>query len=210
SYKCRITIKTLIVGESGVSWDREGKKPEDDNHIYFVRFYELHDKKGRSASYGVMKLFDPDLKMVWEKRIKDLECEVHGKAKDGLVASEGGIEHGLIVKIPVKKMKKVGKYYFVVSFLDNHADTYKDHQVKPALELNAEWWIIPDKVRVYYYNLTEPTRAYPFLSDQVAIRAIVWAKTPSGYYAYCGMPFRLNPVVNGHWFSNDGHWYATG
>jgi cell wall-associated NlpC family hydrolase len=72
------------------------------------------------------------------------------------------------------------------------------------------WWIIPDKVRIYYHNNTDPSRAYPFNTDQIAIRAIIWARTPTGYYAYCGMPFRLNPESNGHWFDNDGYWYETG
>jgi len=76
--------------------------------------------------------------------------------------------------------------------------------------VNAKWWIVPDKVRVYYHNNTDPSRAYPFHTDQIAIRAIVWARTPTGYYAYCGMPFRLNPESNGHWFDNDGYWYETG
>jgi len=34
-------------------------------------------------------------------------------------------------------MEKEGIYYFVLHFLDNHPDKYKDHKVKPALEMNA-------------------------------------------------------------------------
>lgn len=70
--------------------------------------------------------------------------------------------------------------------------------------------VIPEKVRVYYYNLTDRTRAYPFHTDQVAVRAIVWARTPAGLQAFCGMPFHLDPSRNSHWFGNDGYWYETG
>ncbi|MDW8026599.1 MAG: hypothetical protein RMK18_12160 [Armatimonadota bacterium] len=120
----------------GVDDNNTPEDESDDNHIYFVRFYELHDKKGRSASYGVMKLFDPDLKMVWEKRIEELYCEIHG-SNDGLRAIEEGIEHGLVVKVPVSVMKNLGIYRFVVCLMDNHFDEYKGHEKKPVLELNA-------------------------------------------------------------------------
>jgi len=36
-------------------------------------------------------------------------------------------------------MQKAGEYRFVIQAYDNHAHLHKDHQVKPALELNAEW-----------------------------------------------------------------------
>jgi hypothetical protein len=35
--------------------------------------------------------------------------------------------------------QKAGTYRFVLRAWDNHAHLHKDHQVKPALELNAEW-----------------------------------------------------------------------
>jgi len=46
-----------------------------------------------------------------------------------------------LLPIPVSLMQKAGTYYFVLHFKDNHADKYKDHQVKPALEMNqiAAW-----------------------------------------------------------------------
>ena len=62
-------------------------------------------------------------------------------------------------------------------------------------------------MRVYYRNLTERARAYPFTTDTVALRAIVWVRTRQGYYAFCGMGFRNS---SSEWFENDGYWFATG
>ncbi|GBC99531.1 hypothetical protein HRbin17_02056 [bacterium HR17] len=39
--------------------------------------------------------------------------------------------------VPVSLMQKAGTYYFVLRVWDNHANLHKDHQVKPALEMNA-------------------------------------------------------------------------
>jgi len=68
-----------------------------------------------------------------------------------LTASPSGERHGVI--IPVKVMEKVGTYRFVLHFYDDYADSYKDHQVKPALEINSEWhkWQITDVG--FYYDL---------------------------------------------------------
>jgi len=166
-------------------------------------------KSGRNPSHGEIWLYDPDFERVQSWVVRALQCIEHN-AFDGLRASPDGMLHGVILRVPVSAMDKAGTYRFVLHFYNDYADSYKDHQVKPALEVNAKWWIIPDKVRIYYHNLTDRERVYPFLSDQVAVRAIVWAKTPTGYHAYCGMPFQLAPEVNGRWFANDGYWYATG
>jgi len=43
----------------------------------------------------------------------------------------------VLVRVPVSLMQKEGTYYFVLRVWDNHAHLHKDHQVKPALEMNA-------------------------------------------------------------------------
>ena len=52
-----------------------------------------------------------------------------------MTASPSGERHGVI--IPVKVMEKVGTYRFVLHFYDDYGDSYKDHEPKPALEVNA-------------------------------------------------------------------------
>jgi hypothetical protein len=47
-------------------------------------------------------------------------------------------EYGL-VPISESLRQKAGTYRFVLRAWDNHAHLHKDHQVKPALEMNAEW-----------------------------------------------------------------------
>ncbi|MCS7278399.1 MAG: hypothetical protein NZ531_06110 [Aquificaceae bacterium] len=54
---------------------------------------------------------------------------------DSLVASAGGIKHGILV--PVNLVEKAGTYRFVLRVWDNHANLHKDHKVKPDLELNV-------------------------------------------------------------------------
>ncbi len=45
-------------------------------------------------------------------------------------------KHGVLVPVPVSLMQKAGTYYFVLRVWDNHAHLHKDHQTKPALEMN--------------------------------------------------------------------------
>ena len=119
--------------------DKGTEEEEDDDHLYFIRWYVLRDKEGRDANEGSeIWLFDPDLNLVKTWKVKELPCLEHGGEKDGLKASEEGIRHGILVAVPVSLMEKAGTYYFVLHFLDNHPDKYKDHKVKPALEMNAE------------------------------------------------------------------------
>jgi len=110
--------------------------------------------------------------------------------------------------VPAGFMEKAGDYHFVIRAKDAHGHLEKGHREKWALERGVKWWILPAKVRLYYHNQTEPARAYPLLTDTVAVRAIVWANSPEGYWAYCGMQF--DPDQSGNWFDNDGHWYETG
>ena len=54
-----------------------------------------------------------------------------------MTANPDGETHGVIVHVPVKLMSKPGTYRFVLHFYDDYADSYKNHQVKAALEVNA-------------------------------------------------------------------------
>ncbi len=46
-----------------------------------------------------------------------------------------------LVRVLESLRQKAGTYRFVLRAWDNHAHLHKDHQVKPVLELNAEWKI---------------------------------------------------------------------
>ncbi|MDW8027264.1 MAG: hypothetical protein RMK94_02600 [Armatimonadota bacterium] len=83
-------------------------------------------------------LYDPDLNFLKKWDVSELVCLEH-ESKDGLVASVNGVRHGILVPVPVNLMEKAGTYRFVLHFKDNHAHLHKDHQVKPALEMNTEW-----------------------------------------------------------------------
>jgi N-acetylmuramoyl-L-alanine amidase len=74
--------------------------------------------------------------MVWRWEVFVLRCVEHGGCK-GLTASPSGERHGAIIPVPVKVMEKVGTYRFVLHFYDDYGDSYKDHEPKPALEVNA-------------------------------------------------------------------------
>jgi hypothetical protein len=108
---------------------------EDDNYLYFLRVYTL--RIYRNSRYGEIWLYGPELDMVWKWEVSVLRCVEHGGCK-GLTASPSGERHGVIIPVPVKVMEKVGTYRFVLHFYDDYGDSYKDHQVKPALEVNAE------------------------------------------------------------------------
>jgi hypothetical protein len=97
------------------------------------------------ASAGYILVYDPDLEPLRDEQgkirridISSLPCVVHEET-DGLHANLEGVYHGVLVRLPVSFMQKAGEYRFVIQAYDNHAHLHKDHQVKPALELNAEW-----------------------------------------------------------------------
>jgi hypothetical protein len=99
-----------------------------------------------NASAGEILVYDPDLEPLRDEQgnirridIRSLPCVEHG-GTDGLGASlEEGMYHGVLVRVPVSFVQKAGSYHFVIRAWDNHAHLHKDHQVKPALEMNAEW-----------------------------------------------------------------------
>ncbi|MCS7277976.1 MAG: C40 family peptidase [Aquificaceae bacterium] len=55
----------------------------------------------------------------------------------GLVANPNGEVYGVIIPVPVSVMEKAGTYRFVLHFYDDFADSYKNHRVKAALEVNT-------------------------------------------------------------------------
>jgi len=115
----------------------DGGTPEDesdDNYLYYLRWYALYS--GRDASYGEIWLYDPDLVRVKTWIVPVLQCVVHEDC-DGLTANPSGETHGIIIPVPVSLMEKEGIYRFVLHFYDNYADTYRNHQIKAALEVNA-------------------------------------------------------------------------
>gem|GEM_PF-2219416 len=94
-----------------------------------------------NASRGEVILYDPDLEAVKTWDLQSLLCLEHNE-NDGLVASLEGVRHGVLVPVPVSLMQKAGTYYFVLRVWDNHAHLHKDHQVKPALEMNVNGGVL--------------------------------------------------------------------
>ena len=107
---------------------------EDDTHLCYLRVYSL--RSHRNASRREIWLYNPDLEMVHSCEVSVLECVVHKGCK-GLTANPDGETHGVIIPVSVRLMEKAGTYRFVLHFYDDYADSYKDHQVKAALEVNA-------------------------------------------------------------------------
>jgi hypothetical protein len=89
----------------------------------------------RGASEGFIRLYDPDLQKVGEWTIPSLPCIEHD-ANDGLLTSTEGLQHSVLVKVPIALMDKAGEYRFVISAKDSHADREKGHRAKWALERN--------------------------------------------------------------------------
>ncbi|MCS7277974.1 MAG: hypothetical protein NZ531_03905 [Aquificaceae bacterium] len=105
-----------------------------------------------------------------------LSCVVHGW-NDGLEANPNGEVHGVIIPVPVSVMEKAGTYRFVLHFYDDFADSYKNHQVKAALEVN------------------QATSRLPIVYIEGRFSGSRW------YGAWCRMPFvvhkrthRFNPA----------------
>ena len=69
--------------------------------------------------------------------VPSLYCIEH-EGFDGLEADQNGLLHGVIVNVPVSVMEKAGTYRFVLHFYDDYADSYKNHKVKAALEVNIQ------------------------------------------------------------------------
>ena len=128
---------TVIPGPVEYLGYDDGGTPDDesdDNHLYYLRWYALYS--GRDSSYGEIWLYDPDLERVKIWLVPVLQRVVHEEC-DGLTANPNGEVHGVIIPVPVSLMEKAGTYRFVLHFYDDYADTYRNYQVKAALEVNA-------------------------------------------------------------------------
>ena len=93
---------------------------ESSGQEFFVIEYVL--KSDRNASSGEIWLYDPDFNQVgrWDTY--------------GLTASLTGVQHTVFIPISLSTLfEKEGTYWVVLFFKDNHADQYKNHQVKTAL-----------------------------------------------------------------------------
>jgi len=96
----------------------------------------------RNASFGEIKLYSPNLNLLENWDITHLNCQGHQGALDGLVANIVGISHILLIPNAIEHMIEDGSYYFVIFSLDNHNETYKNHEPKQSL---------PKGIHYYYY-----------------------------------------------------------
>ncbi|MGQ9489102.1 MAG: hypothetical protein ACUVTY_15335 [Armatimonadota bacterium] len=69
--------------------------------------------------------------------MSSLPC-IEPNASDGLRASPKGLVRGVVLRVPVSVMEKAGAHRFVLHFYDDYADSYKNHQVKAALEVSQK------------------------------------------------------------------------
>jgi len=82
---------------------------------------------------------------------------------DGLTASEAGVTHGVIVRVPVSLMVTPGEYLFVVHAVDDHPDEEKCHRRKPALSLNAVTYQQAITAAGFYLGADYDNREAPLL-----------------------------------------------
>lgn len=93
---------------------------ENSEQEFFVIEYIL--KSDRNASSGEIWLYNPDFNQVgrWDAY--------------GLTASPTGVQHTIFIPISSSALfEKDGTYWVVLFFKDNHADQYKNHQIKTVL-----------------------------------------------------------------------------
>jgi hypothetical protein len=132
------------------------------------------------ASEGYIRLYDPDLQMVQQWSIPSLLCIEHN-IHDGLRTSAEGLQHTVLVKVPIALMDKAGEYRFVISAKDSHADREKGHRAKWALERNQRASFKLEEVRIVVskqaYQENDPS-TYP--SDE----NIIVKADPSANPAY--------------------------
>jgi hypothetical protein len=125
---------------NGVDDDGDGAVDEDA-----VDYQAL-----RGASEGYIRLYYVDeLQKLAEWTIPSLLCVDHN-TNDGLTTSTAGLQHSVLVKVPVALMDKAGEYRFVISAKDSHADREKGHRQKWALERNQT----REEVPIVYINGT--------------------------------------------------------
>ncbi len=104
----------------------------DDSRIYHIS-YGLKEPE-RNASSGMVKLYDPDYEVVWERSIPMMPSAIEGDNSTGLEASPLGRQHLRVARVPVSAMEKIGEYRFVVFAQDSRADLYCSNTNRPAQE----------------------------------------------------------------------------
>lgn len=109
----------------------------DDMYLFYLKSYKLKDTAGSDASEGTIRLYDPSLAQVGSWNISNLYCVDHD-AYDGLETDTSGLAHKLLIRVPVSLMQTDGDYRFVARVKDSHANDYKGHTNKWALELNEK------------------------------------------------------------------------
>ena len=114
--------RTLSVDSvlGGLYYDDKGTEDESDDEEFLVVEYVL--KSDRNASSGEIWLYDPDFNQVgrWDTY--------------GLTASLLGVQHTIFIPISLSALfEKDGTYWVVLFFKDNHADQYKNHQLKTTI-----------------------------------------------------------------------------
>jgi cell wall-associated NlpC family hydrolase len=110
----------------------------DDKYLFCLKSYKLKDTAGLDASEGVVRLYDPSLSLVASWNINTLECLTHGGVSDGLDADASGLLHKLLIKVPISLMQTDGDYIFLSRIKDSHANDYKGHTNRWALEISEK------------------------------------------------------------------------
>lgn len=112
------------VSVSYVSHDDNGtpNDPSDDKENYTVS-YTLADTKGRSASEGELRLYNPNESLVSTRTLTGSELGTSG--------------HNIQVSIPDSSLQTAGEYTYVVHVKDGDSVEYRDHQSKWAQEVGG-------------------------------------------------------------------------
>lgn len=113
--------------------------PEEDARFYegffiYETAYSLTDVLGKSAKSGEWWYYDGLNFRALSRSIDKFKCTLHGNMADGRLASTAGMMHTLYTPIPTKLMDFAGTYHWFPHLVDDHADMYKDHKPKPALD----------------------------------------------------------------------------
>ena len=110
----------------------------DDNHLYYIRYYDLKDTLNTYAKEGTLFLYNYDLEEIDHWNVTSLECLEPGHdVDDGLHASSTGITHKLLVRVPIGKIADEKAWLFLLSMKDDHPYNYRDHRRRWTKELNS-------------------------------------------------------------------------
>ncbi|MDO8588927.1 MAG: hypothetical protein Q7T82_18020, partial [Armatimonadota bacterium] len=116
----------------------------DDEYQYFIRYYALKDDHDTAAKEGTLTLYNWDMQPLRTWVVNDLYCDIHGW-NDGLDATAQGLQHGLIVAVPISLLEASAEecpddpvFRWVLHVKDDHAGLYRDHRERWALNLNQK------------------------------------------------------------------------